>query len=105
MLRRLISYCRRVVPDSLVQAWSAVEGGTRRLPCRQYVERNTQQKIWTPLRAYAAGAKISLVCNEYPGVREQTIRLLANLLKNSVALEKLGPPPILREKLEGGLRD
>nr|CCA23336.1 AlNc14C190G8427 [Albugo laibachii Nc14] len=57
------------------------------------------------VRAYAAVAKIGRVCNEYPGVPDRTIRHRANLLKNGVALRKPGPPPILEEKLEGGLRD
>ena len=32
-------------------------------------------------RAYASGAKISRVCNEYPGVPDRTIRYRENLLK------------------------
>ena len=57
------------------------------------------------VRAYAVGAKIGRVYNEYPGVPEQTIRHRANLLKNGVALRNPGPTPILGENLTGELPD
>lgn len=56
-------------------------------------------------QAYAAGAKIGRVREEYPGIPERTIRHRANLLKNDVALRKPGPPSILGTELEGDLHD
>ena len=66
---------------------------------------SANRKNYAAARAYAAGAKIGHVCNDYPGVPERTIRYRANLLDNGVALRKPGQPPILGEKLEGDLRD
>nr|CCA23915.1 AlNc14C213G8955 [Albugo laibachii Nc14] len=66
---------------------------------------NSAENLEAAAPAYAPGANIGRVRKKYPGVSERTIRHPTNLLKKGVAQRKPGPPPILREKLEGDFRD